>query len=461
MATEGRTETSAEPTPFPRSFYVANGIELFERWAFYGLYVVLSLHLTSVVGLDDAQAGDVMALYAFFRLGPLIGGVIADRIGFKNALAVSLAIYAVGYAVLGLAHDASIASLSIVLIGVAGALFKPIITGTVVRTSPPGRQTEGFATFYRTVNAGSVIGKSLTYGIRTLGTLGLVVWNAVAASIIGLLLALFVFREPAPAGAAPSASRAEDGKGPSPKDATSAGEAKEPGPPAPARPTVLAVLTGVAKALVNIRFSGALLILTGFYFMAEQFYQTFPKYITRCVSEDAPLEWVTLLNPLTIALFQGLVTKHTKALSPLMAMVLASFIGALSMFLMGTLGPVLGPMLGGGVAVGLVGACVSFAVFAFAEMIFAPRFYDYVARFAPKGQEATFMGLTVLPVALGGMIGGLVSGRLIDRFLPLEGARDPFSIWAIYAGLGVVSALLMMGYERLAREKAPTATTSA
>ncbi len=168
---------------------------------------------------------------------------------------------------------------------------------------------------------------------------------------------------------------------------------------------------------------------------------------------------MTLLNPLTIALFQGVVTKHTKQLSPLVAMVLASFIGALSMFLMGTLGPMLGPMLGGGVGAGLAGACISFAVFAFAEMIFAPRFFDYVARFAPKGQEATFMGLTVLPVALGGMVGGLVSGRLIDRFLPLEGERDPFSIWAIYAGLGVFSALLMLGYERLARTpKSPPAT---
>jgi MFS family permease len=67
------------------------------------------------------------------------------------------------------------------------------------------------------------------------------------------------------------------------------------------------------------------------------------------------------------------------------------------------------------------------------------------------------MGLTVLPVALGGMIGGLVSGRLIDRYLPLEGDRDPFTIWAIYAGLGVFSALLMLGYERLAREKTSSA----
>ena len=103
----------------------------------------------------------------------------------------------------------------------------------------------------------------------------------------------------------------------------------------------------------------------------------------------------------------------------------------------------------------LYGFDPSFAVFAFAEMIFAPRFYDYVARFAPKGQEATFMGLTVLPVALGGMVGGVVSGRLIDRYLPLEGERDAFTIWAIYAGLGVVSALVMLAYERMVRRPEP------
>jgi dipeptide/tripeptide permease len=409
--TEAR-EAPQPKAPFPRNFFVANGIELFERWAFYGLYVVLSLHLTSVVGLDDIESGQVMGLYSLFRLGPLIGGVIADRIGFKNALAGSLLVYAAGYAVLGFAHDVTLASVSMVLIGLAGALFKPIITGTVVRTSPPGRQTEGFAIFYRTVNAGSVIGKSLTYGIRTLGNLAFVVWNSVVGSLVGLALAVLVFVEPE-------------------------AKAEEPGRP---KTTVREVLRGVGRALIDVRFSGALLILTGFYFMSEQFYQTFPKYITRHVAPDAPLEWVTLLNPLTIAIFQGVVTANTKKLTPLVAMVLACFVGAGSMFLMGALP-------------GLAGACVSFAVFAFAEMIFAPRFYDYVARFAPAGQEATFMGLTVLPVALGGLVGGFVSGPMIDRYLPAEGPRDPFVIWTSYAALGVLSALLMLAYERAVRPR--------
>ena len=225
------------------------------------------------------------------------------------------------------------------------------------------------------------------------------VWNSVLGSAVALVLALFVFKEP-------TVERAADDR---------------------PKATVREVLRGVATAMRNWRFSGALLILTGFYFMSEQFYQTFPKYITRHVDPDAPLEWVTLLNPLTIAVFQGVVTANSKKLSPLLAMVAGSFVGSLSMFLMGALP-------------GLWGACISFGVFAFAEMIFAPRFYDYVARFAPKGQEATFMGLTVLPVALGGLIGGFVSGPLIERYLPVEGPRDPSAIWSTYAALGIFSA---------------------
>ena len=413
--------TAPSPTPFPRSFYVANGIELFERLAFYGVYVVLSVYLTSVVGLDDVTAGDAMALYAFFRLGPLLGGVIADRIGFRAALIASLATYVAGYAVLLVASTANEARLSIVLIGLAGALFKPIITGTVVRTSPEGRQTEGFAIFYRIVNAGSVVGKTLTYAVRVSLSLRLVVVNAVLASIAAVGLAAWVFKEPSgsPERAAEISAGGDDAK----------------------KPGIVASLRGVGSALRDVRFTGALVLLSGFYFMAEQFYQTFPKYVTRHIDADAPLEWVTLVNPLFIALFQSQVTARTRALPPLTAMVAAMFVGSASMFLMGSLP-------------GLWGACVSFGVFAFAEMIFAPRFYDYVARFAPRGQEATFMGLTVLPVAIGGILGGLVSGRLIAAYLPAEGLRSPFTIWTTYALCGLGCALAMAVYHRLVRATA-------
>ena len=275
---------------------------------------------------------------------------------------------------------------------------------------------EGFAIFYRIVNSGSVVGKTLTYAVRVVFDLRLVLVNAVIASIVAVGLAALVFREPSAARASTSTT--------------------EPAPKVPQQ-SVAMVMRGVWTALKNWRFTGALLILSGFYFMSEQFYQTFPKYVTRVIDADAPLEWVTLLNPLFIALFQSQVTKRTTRLAPLSAMVAAMFVASASMMLMGTLP-------------GLAGACASFGLFAFAEMIFAPRFYAYVARFAPKGQEATFMGISVLPVALGGMVGGVVSGRLIAAYLPEGGPFDPFTIWASYAGLGLFCAVLMLGYERLA-----------
>ena len=36
------TTSQPVPVPFPRTFYVANGVELLERLAYYGMYIGLS-----------------------------------------------------------------------------------------------------------------------------------------------------------------------------------------------------------------------------------------------------------------------------------------------------------------------------------------------------------------------------------------------------------------------------------
>jgi dipeptide/tripeptide permease len=94
----------------------------------------------------------------------------------------------------------------------------------------------------------------------------------------------------------------------------------------------------------------------------------------------------------------------------------------------------------------LAGACLSGAIFACAEMTFSPRFYAYIASFAPAGKEGMYMGLAFIPAAIGAWIGGQVSGRMIQQYLPAEGARSPFTVWATYAALGLGCALLMLIY---------------
>ena len=55
------------------------------------------------------------------------------------------------------------------------------------------------------------------------------------------------------------------------------------------------------------------------------------------------------------------------------------------------------------------------------------------------------------PFAIGAWIGGQASGFLVAKYLPKEGARDPFAIWSIYAGLGLVCAFAMFVYGQLTR----------
>jgi dipeptide/tripeptide permease len=395
--------------PFPRTFYYANGIELLERLAHYGVYIGLALYLSNVVNMSDVEVGWVLGNFRFLgSMAPIPCGSIADRIGFKRSLIVAFVGYSIGYACL-LAFPQKVAViLSLALIAMSGGFLKPVITGTVVRTSPPGREAEGFGIFYRMVNSGSVVGKTLAYLVRRFVAIRFVAATSVLASLGALALAIFAYTEP--------------------EDAAS--KAKPPG--------LGVVLRGYGTALRNLRFAAFLVVFAGFYFMSEQFYFTFPQYVTRHIDKKAPLEIITLINPALIALCQGVVTRAVSRLRPVTAMTLGVCIASCSMLVMGSFQT-------------LLGACVSGAIFAFAEMTFSHRFYQHIASFAPKGKAGMYMGLAFVPFAIGAWVGGQASGHLVAKYLPKEGARDPFAIWSIYAGLGLVCAFAMFVYGVLTR----------
>lgn len=396
------------PEKFPPTFYYANAIELFERMAHYGFYIGLALYLNSVVGMTDVEVGMTLGNFRFVgSLAPIPCGAIADRISFKRSLMIAFAGYAIAYGTVLLLPQKGFVVAALMLAAVSGGFMKPVITGTVVRTSPPGRQTDGFAVFYRMVNGGSVVGKTIAYFVRWLVGIRYVATTSVLASLTSLGIAAFLYKEP-----------------------------NDDAPKATKGPAFGEVLRGYWDALKNLRFTAFLLIFAGYYFMIEQFYMTFPQYMTRHIDKDAPLEIITLINPATIAIGQGVVTGIMKRFQPVTTMILGVLIGSLSMATMGLLPSI-------------AGACLSGAIFAVAEMTFSPRFYDFIGSFAPKGKAGMYMGLAFVPSAIGAWIGGQVSGPLIKEYLPKEGPRNPLLIWSIYAGLGIVCAAGMLVYRQL------------
>ena len=59
------------------------------------------------------------------------------------------------------------------------------------------------------------------------------------------------------------------------------------------------------------------------------------------------------------------------------------------------------------------------------------------------------MGFAFLPIGIGSLIGGWLSGRLLKHFG--EVLHQPNTIWWIVTAIGVLTALLLFIYDRVIR----------
>lgn len=173
---------------FPRAFWTANIVELFERAAYYGMFIALTLYLTNVVGFSDINAAWIGGIFAGgLYLLPPFSGALADTIGFRRSLLLAFFLLTVGYFTLG-AFPYKITVLPALLVTMIGGSFiKSIITGTVAKTSDEDNRARAYSIFYAMVNIGAFAGKGLAYPLRLY--LGLEAINLYAAALTLLALA--------------------------------------------------------------------------------------------------------------------------------------------------------------------------------------------------------------------------------------------------------------------------------
>ena len=156
-----------DPRRFPRTFWAANTIELFERLAYYGMNIILAIYLTRRVGYSTELAVSITGFFiSSLYLLPIPAGAISDKIGFRNGLFAAFSLLAIGYAVLGLFPSKATVIIALALIALGGAFVKPVISGTVKKTSPEGLSKIGFSIFYMVVNIGGFTGKIIAKLLR-------------------------------------------------------------------------------------------------------------------------------------------------------------------------------------------------------------------------------------------------------------------------------------------------------
>jgi predicted MFS family arabinose efflux permease len=179
-----------------------------------------------------------------------------------------------------------------------------------------------------------------------------------------------------------------------------------------------------------------LVIFTGYWIVFWQQYISLPGYIHGYINPNADVEIILVTDGLTVICLTLAVNYLTRKIPAFPAVILGTLITSLSWVIL-ALRPT------------VWGAVLALFVLALGEIIQAPRYYEYISRLAPAGQQGTYMGFAFLPIGIGSLIGGWFGGTLVHRFG--EVAHHPALIWWSVTGVGLVTAALLWIYDKTIR----------
>ncbi len=423
MGTESRLKRLL--SCFHRSFWVANSLELFERLAYYAQAAVMTIFLTDYLRFSVVDATTLSSIFGFLvYLLPIFAGTFADKYGFRKAFSFAFLVMAIGYFLIGavgspvftpLVHDLSLYWLIVIVLvftAIGESFIKPSVLGTVAFSTDANTKSLGYAIYYTLVNVGGAVGPVVAFFVRNLVGIQWV-YMVSALSCAMMLIGTLVFYK------VPESAAAIE------------------------QPSLKTKLVDMLKVLANGRFMVFLLIFSLYWMTFWQIFITLPLYLTDFISKNAPFDLIESIDAWSIIFLQVVINRLTKRMPPITAIVLGFTVSTLSWFVIAVQ-----PSVGAVIA--------AMVVWSFGEMSLAPRYYEYIADHAPKGQEALFQGYAFLPIALGYFAGGIVGGRLYEGLAkpPAPAHPHPAEFWLVFGAIGIVGTALMVAYNMYLTRKA-------
>lgn len=472
---------------FPGTFWTANVMELFERWAWYGLFILLALYFTGstddgALGFSQSQKGILMGtVVGILYVLPTITGAIADKFGYKRILILSYIILSTGYLLMGYATTYVSMFMAFLYVGLGAGLFKPVISATIAKTTTKKNSSIGFGIFYMIVNIGAFVGPVVASKLRDIDW-QYAFWMSSGVIVINLILLFIFYKEP-------------------PREKNNQ----------PLGKTIMDIFVNLGKALSDFKLVLFLIIIVGFWTMYNQLFFTLPVFIEQWVNTSIIYQWlggfwpwmanfvgtdegtvnpemIVNIDALYIVFFQVLVSSLIVKYRPVNTIITG--------FLISTIGIGIWFITQNGFYLFL-----SILIFATGEMASSPRILEYIGKIAPKDKVALYMGTYYLPLAGGNFLAGILSGdvytKISDKYyllsmevqkrgLDIPEVSDTFSkneyfdkacelmqmdqagltnflwvtyqpsnIWMLFSGIGFSTVILLFLYDRfLLRKKA-------
>lgn len=148
---------------FGKSFWTAITMEFFERGSYYGVMSILSVYLVlstdqGGLGFTKEKVGIIKSVITpLLYILPIVAGAIADRFGYRKTLFFAFAVMSSGYFLTSISTSYSAVFLSLTLMAIGAGTFKPIISGTIARTTNESNSSLGFGIYYWSINLGAFL----------------------------------------------------------------------------------------------------------------------------------------------------------------------------------------------------------------------------------------------------------------------------------------------------------------
>jgi POT family proton-dependent oligopeptide transporter len=403
-------------TGFERPFWVANISELFERLSYYAAFASLARYLHEALDFPTERASSLSGLFGgLVWFLAIFGGAIADRLGFRRALSLAYLILAAAYFTLGSIGSPWLAPIRnavplglfvgvILMLPALGiALVKPCVVGTTARASNPNVRSIGYSIYYTLVNIGGALGPFLASWVhRNMSVEN--VFRVSAASVFLMFFAvLLFFREPRKSNEVRTES-------------------------------IALTIRNFGKVVSNPKFMLFLLIFSGYWIVYWQEFITLPIYVHDYVDPKADTERMLSIGPIIVICFTVLFSLLTQKITAFRAVILGTLISMVAFTILA-------------VHSSIWAAYAVLAVIALGELIQQPRYYDYISRLAPPGQQGTYMGFAFLPLGIGSFLGGPIGGALLHHFGEVRHQPQLF-LWALTA-VGLATTILLWIYDRI------------
>ena len=412
-------------TGFERPFWVANISELFERLSYYAAFASLARYLHEALSFPTERAADLAGLFGgLVWFLAIFGGAIADRLGFRRALSLAYLILSGSYFLLGSIGASWLApvrnavplvvlvTVVLMLPALGIALVKPCVVGTTARSAHENVRSIGYSIYYTLVNIGGFIGPQVASWVHK----NLSVENVFRVASVSVFVMFFgvllFFKEP----------RQEAGH---------------------QTVSLIDTLRNFWRVLTDPKFMLFLLIFSGFWIVYWQEFITLPIYVHDYISDRADTERMLSTGPALVIALTVAMSVATQKMAAFRAVILGTFIAMIAFAILA-------------IYPSVAAVYATLAVIALGELTQQPRYYDYISRLAPAGQQGTYMGFAFLPLGIGAFLAGRIGGALLHYFGEVRHQPQLF-LWALTA-IGILTTLLLVLYDRLVKPSQESAS---